>query len=218
MRIGSGGSAGLCSSPRRDGRQHPAGGGGTDTQQPPPAPLTRVVLAPIHLVVHVHGQLLKQAVAELRRDGGNIKPGAGGGTQSAEPPPPHRFPAPCSPLAASSWPPWPARTGPGCGVHEVGGHKVGVIPILPPLMLPRCALCAPGSGAWADTGPGRGVARGEQTPPPPSCPPKGCAEHPEPIPAARGDPWCECQADNTSVPCTWGAPCAPEAAVEGRTG
>lgn len=102
---------------------------------------------------------------------------------------------------------------------------MGLFPFRPYQKAPQMCPACPRLGGFArHVGVSRawgwhGVSETPPTPPiPPSCPPKGCAEHPEPIPAARGEPQCEHRADNTSVPCTWGAPCAPEAAVEGRTG
>lgn len=55
-------------------------GGWQASEQPPPQPpflltegqgtlpLTSIVLSPIHLIIHIHGQFLKQPVAELEAE------------------------------------------------------------------------------------------------------------------------------------------------------
>lgn len=110
---------------------------------------------------------------------------SGRGGWQALSPPPKPGPAPHSPPAASSSPPWPARRGPGCGVHGGGTQIGGYSCFSSPKRSPDAPQIPPGlegaspsreRGWQAGTGPGGEVARGERDPPQPGCPPPGCAE------------------------------------------
>lgn len=209
------------------GRPPAPNGGGTPCGHPrllPVAPLTRIVLPAIHLVVHVHGQLLEEAVAELQRDEGghiNVRPG---GWQALSPPPS------LAPLPTHRLQLLLRRLGQLGEVQTVGcmgggGHKLGVIPAFPhqnaPQMRPKYprawrGLRRAGRGAGRQAR-GRGARwHGASGTPPNLGAPRRAA--PSAGGCSGGAPGAESRADNTSVPCTLGAPCAPEKAAEGRTG